>query len=44
MYRRHYATTFGGVTSFTREQFEQCNGMSNKYWGWGGEDDDVFYR
>lgn len=24
--------------------FLQCNGYSNDFWGWGGEDDDMFKR
>lgn len=27
-----------------REHFEQLNGYPNDYWGWGGEDDELFRR
>jgi len=35
---------FGGVTLFPVDLFEKINGYSNEYWGWGFEDDDLFYR
>jgi hypothetical protein len=35
---------FGGVTMFPIEYFESIDGYSNKYWGWGFEDDDLFLR
>jgi hypothetical protein len=35
---------FGGVTLFPMSVFEKINGYSNKYWGWGFEDDDLLYR
>ena len=35
---------FGGVVLFTIEQFEKVNGYHANYWGWGMEDDDLFWR
>lgn len=29
---------------FFREDFEKVNGMSNRYWGWGLEDDEFYTR
>lgn len=40
----HFDKYFGGVTLFPIEVFEKINGYSNEYWGWGFEDDDLFYR
>jgi hypothetical protein len=35
---------FGGVTLFPIRYFESIDGYSNKYWGWGYEDDDLLLR
>jgi hypothetical protein len=35
---------FGGVTAFSTADFIGANGYPNVYWGWGGEDDDMYMR
>ena len=42
--RLPYGNYFGGVSALSRQDFEAINGFSNKYFGWGGEDDDIEYR
>ncbi|XP_075745827.1 beta-1,4-N-acetylgalactosaminyltransferase bre-4-like isoform X2 [Rhipicephalus microplus] len=36
-----YKQFFGGVSAVNKEQMLRVNGYSNKYWGWGAEDDDM---
>ncbi|XP_063829400.1 beta-1,4-N-acetylgalactosaminyltransferase bre-4-like [Ostrinia nubilalis] len=40
----NYKSHYGGVSVMTPSQFEKVNGYSNRYWGWGGEDTDMFWR
>lgn len=40
----HYQTFVGGILLVNREHFSTMNGMSNKYWGWGLEDDEFYLR
>ncbi|XP_055313598.1 beta-1,4-galactosyltransferase 7 [Sitodiplosis mosellana] len=40
----HYKTFVGGILLVKREHFELMNGMSNRYWGWGLEDDEFYVR
>ncbi|XP_024857969.1 beta-1,4-galactosyltransferase 1-like [Kryptolebias marmoratus] len=39
-----YEKFFGGVISLSKDQFLKVNGFSNTFWGWGGEDDDLYNR
>lgn len=43
-YKLRYPELFGGVTAYSIEHFIKLNGYSNCFWGWGGEDDDMYYR
>jgi hypothetical protein len=35
---------FGGVCAFSTTDFQYINGFSNAFWGWGGEDDNLYQR
>ncbi|NP_001128706.1 UDP-Gal:betaGlcNAc beta 1,4- galactosyltransferase, polypeptide 2 S homeolog [Xenopus laevis] len=43
-FRLPYAGYFGGVSGLSKAQFLKINGFPNEYWGWGGEDDDIYNR
>ncbi len=43
-HRIPYPEIFGGVTIFAPQEFMVVNGFSNEFYGWGGEDDDMFNR
>lgn len=43
-YNLPYYTIFGGAIAMTRQQYHDINGFSNLFYGWGGEDDDMFNR
>lgn len=38
------ANHFGGVTALSATDFHLVNGYSNAFWGWGGEDDQLYQR
>jgi hypothetical protein len=35
---------FGGIVSFNGSMFNTINGYPNNFWGWGGEDDELYKR
>jgi hypothetical protein len=43
-YKLLYPAYFGGIAALRREHYEKINGLSNQFWGWGGEDDDMYKR
>uniref|UniRef100_UPI003AABFD1A beta-1,4-galactosyltransferase 1-like n=1 Tax=Centroberyx gerrardi TaxID=166262 RepID=UPI003AABFD1A len=43
-YKLPYNNYFGGVASFSKDQYLKINGFPNNYWGWGAEDDDIYKR
>ncbi|CAF1151412.1 unnamed protein product [Rotaria sordida] len=43
-YKLLYSTLFGGVTAFSLSDFVGTHGYPTVYWGWGGEDDDMYLR
>lgn len=43
-YSLPYETYFDGAVSFLPEHFEKINGFSNRFFGWGGDDEDLYNR
>ncbi|XP_078461591.1 beta-1,4-galactosyltransferase 2-like [Lampetra fluviatilis] len=43
-FRLPYNSYFGGVSGLSKAQYLKINGFPNEYWGWGGEDDDIYNR
>nr|XP_053651000.1 beta-1,4-galactosyltransferase 4-like [Cherax quadricarinatus] len=43
-YNFKYYTYYGGACLMTEAHVRKVNGWSNIYWGWGGEDDDMWRR
>jgi len=43
-YQLPYKTYFGGAIGFIPSVYNKINGFSNSFWGWGGEDDDIYNR
>ena len=43
-YFRAYITLVGGALALRPPHMTLVNGFSNTFWGWGGEDDDMYNR
>jgi hypothetical protein len=43
-YKMPFAEYMGGVTLFENGFFEMIGGYSNHFWGYGGEDNELYYR
>lgn len=43
-YKNVHQGSVGGALSMTRDWFQRVNGFSTKFWGWGGEDDNMRHR
>ncbi|XP_064086364.1 beta-1,4-galactosyltransferase 1-like [Macrobrachium nipponense] len=43
-YHLPYRNLFGGAIAVQRVHFSAVNGFANRYYGWGGEDDDFYSR
>jgi len=43
-YKIVYDTYFSGVVLVNKEDFIKLNGYGNNFFGWGGEDDDLYFR
>ncbi|KAL4232083.1 Beta-1 [Mactra antiquata] len=40
----HYHSFIGGILLLTKGDYKMVNGLSNRYWGWGREDDEFYVR
>ena len=43
-YNLPYQRLLGGAVAISKTQFEMVNGFANRFYGWGAEDDDFYYR
>jgi len=43
-YKLPYNDIFGGAVMFNKKDFIKVNGYSNKFLGWGAEDDELYHR
>lgn len=43
-YQLRHENFFAGVIALTPKQYQLINGFSNRFWAWGGEDNDLSMR